>query len=50
MKGWLKAYVKMGNKRVKFLPLKTSFKNNAPAASPSLDQLKNSENNSLVPQ
>ena len=50
MQGWLKAYAKMWNKGVKFLPLKTFFKNNAPAASPSLDQLKNSKNNSLVPQ
>ena len=50
MQGWLKAYAKMENKGVSFLPLKTFFKNNVPAASSSLDQLKNSENHSLVPQ
>ena len=50
MQGWLKAYAKKGYKGAKFLPLKTSIKNNALAASPSLDQLQNSENNSLVPQ
>ena len=50
MQGWLKAYAKMGIKGVKFLPLKTFFTRTTPTPSPSLDQLTNSENHSLVPQ
>ena len=50
MQGRQKDYAKMGYLKVKFLPLKTFFKNGAPAASLAQNQVQNSENNSLVPQ